>query len=221
MIKGIIFDFDGLLVDTEIISYRNYKALLSEYGCDFSLQDYSENYSGKPEVINTKKLIDTYHLPIDFESLCKLNIDTETELFAQGVDLKPGAAELLSFLKEQNIKMIIGSSSTRERALGVLKQHGIEELFDGFVFAEDISKSKPDPEVFVTARNAMGCGSNECFVIEDSENGIEAGYRAGIPVICVPDLKLPAEEFRKKAKYVVNSLSDVIGIIKGENASED
>lgn len=213
MIKGIIFDFDGLLADTEIVSYKIYKTILEKYGHDYTKQDYSQGYSGKTEVINVNNLINTYRLPLEFDACFKLVIDTEKELLKQGVDLKPGAIELLSFLKEKSIKTIIASSSTRDRALGILRQHDIESMFDDFVFAEDISHSKPDPEIFLKAKDKLGLNNDECFVIEDSENGIEAGYRAGIPVICVPDMKMPKDEYLHKTRYVVRTLDEIISVL--------
>lgn len=212
MVKGFIFDFDGLLVDTEIVSYRIYKTILEKYGYEYTMQDYSQDYSGKTEVINVSNLINTYHLPLDFDTCFKLVIDTEEQLLKQGVNLKPGAAKLLSFFKEKGFKMIVASSSTRERAISILKQHGIEKMFDDFVFAEDINHSKPDPEIFIKAKNKLGLNNDECFVVEDSENGIEAGYRADIPVICVPDMKTPKEEYLNKARYVVKTLDEIISL---------
>ena len=114
--------------------------------------------------------------------------------------------------------MVVASSSTRERAINILEKHDIKHSFDGFVFAEDISNSKPNPEIFIKAKNILGFDEYECLVIDDSANGILAGSRAGIPVICVPDMKTPKDECLTKTKYVMNSLEDIIKIIDKINS---
>ena len=86
-------------------------------------------------------------------------------------------------------------------------------MFDDFVCADYISHSKPDPEIFLKAKDKLGLNNDECFVIEDSENGIEAGYRAGIPVICVPDMKMPKDEYLHKTRYVVRTLDEIISVL--------
>lgn len=218
MIKGIIFDFDGLIVDTEIVSYRIYKKILSDFGHDFTKYDYAYKYSGKTEEKNIKNLIDEYKLPLSFDQCFDLVIRTEKSMLEKGVDLKAGVNELLTYLSENKIKMLVASSSTRERAIKILENHDIKHYFEGFVFAEDISKSKPNPEIFIKAKNILGFDEDECLVIEDSENGILAGSRAGIPVICVPDMKIPKDEYLKRTKYVANSLEDIIKIIDEINS---
>ena len=218
MIRGIIFDFDGVIVDTEIVSYRIYKKILSDFGHDFTKYDYAYNFSGKTEEKNVNNLIDQYKLPLSFDECFDLVISTEKSMLAKGVDLKAGVNELLTYLSDNNIKMIIASSSTRERAINILEKHDIKHYFEGFVFAEDISKSKPNPEIFIKANELLGFDKEECLVIEDSENGILAGYSAGIPVICVPDMKIPKDEYLDRTKYVVNSLEDIIKIIDKINS---
>lgn len=85
MIKGVIFDLDGLLVDTEIISYKVYRDILSKYGYAFTIKDYAENYSGITEAINVNNLINRYNLPLSFDDCLNLSISTEKELLKQGV----------------------------------------------------------------------------------------------------------------------------------------
>ena len=218
MIRGIIFDFDGVIVDTEIVSYRIYKKILSDFGHDFTKYDYAYNFSGKTEEKNVNNLIDQYKLPLSFDECFDLVISTEKSMLAKEVDLKAGVDELLTYLSDNNIKMIVASSSTRERAINILEKHDIKHYFEGFVFAEDISKSKPNPEIFTKANELLGFDKEECLVIEDSENGILAGYSAGIPVICVPDMKIPKDEYLNKTKHVVNSLEEIIKIIDEINS---
>ena len=209
MKKAVIFDLDGLLIDSEIISYKMYADLLQKHNLRFTLDTYARHYSGKNGVTNMQNLIFTYHLPISLEQGLAYVDALEKGYFAEGVPLKPGARELLHFLKRRDIKILLASSSTRERALSVLAQHGIENCFDAMVFGPEIAHGKPAPDIFIRAREKSGEASADCLVLEDSEAGIRAAYAAGIDVICVPDMKRPDGAFLSAAAAVLPSLFDV------------
>lgn len=209
MKKAVIFDLDGLLIDSEIISYKMYADLLQKHNLRFTLDTYARHYSGKNGVTNMQNLIFTYHLPISLEQGLAYVDALEKGYFAEGVPLKPGARELLHFLKRRDIKILLASSSTRERALSVLAQHGIENCFDAMVFGPEIAHGKPAPDIFIKAREKSGEASADCLVLEDSEAGIRAAYAAGIDVICVPDMKRPDGAFLSAAAAVLPSLFDV------------
>ena len=147
MKKAVIFDLDGLLIDSEIISYKMYADLLQKHNLRFTLDTYARHYSGKNGVTNMQNLIFTYHLPISLEQGLAYVDALEKGYFAEGVPLKPGARELLHFLKRRDIKILLASSSTRERALSVLAQHGIENCFDAMVFGPEIAHGKPAPDM--------------------------------------------------------------------------
>ena len=213
MTKAVIFDLDGLLVDTEMIAYRIFKELAAAYGHEFSLQEYTQNYCGKMGMVNITNLINSYHLPFGPEEGMVMMREREKEIFAEGVKLKNGALELLRFLKEHGYKTAIATSSTNERASKILKEHGIENQFDAFVFADDIKRSKPFPDVFLKAAEKLAVEPEDCLVLEDSEAGIEASANAGIPVICIPDLKKPDADHLAKVAAVLTSLHDVIGYL--------
>ena len=214
MIKAVIFDFDGLLVDTEIISLKIYQEILSEFGFDFTKEEYSKHYSGKTEVENIQRFINTFNLPISYQACLNKVLEVEKKLIAQGVELKPGVKPLLAYLKENNFKVALATSSTKERAISILKRHNILNYFDEFVFSEDVKSSKPDPEVFLKACLKLNVSNNEAIVLEDSENGIMASCNAKIPVICIPDMKKPAQEYLDRSLCVFETLNDVIGYLK-------
>lgn len=137
-------------------------------------------------------------------------LEVENRLLAKGIDLKRGAKELLTYLKEKNYNIAIASSSTEERALNILKQHNIKEYFDKLVFGYEVEKGKPSPDIFLKACEKLGEIPQNCLVLEDSEMGILSAYSANIPVICIPDMKIPKKEFLDKTVSVLNSLDEVI-----------
>ena len=209
MKKAIIFDLDGLLIDSEIISYNLYADLLRKYQFRFSLERYARQYSGKNEVTNMQNLIFTYHLPITLEQGLSYVSALEKDYFAKGIPLKPGALELLNFLKHRQIKILLASSSTRERALFALSQNHIETYFDAMVFGPEIAHGKPAPDIFIKAQAKSGEAGADCLILEDSEAGIRAAYAAGIDVICIPDMKRPDDVFLSATAAVLPSLLDV------------
>lgn len=210
MKNTVIFDLDGLLIDSEIISYRLYSDLVAKYGRHMPLEDYISNYSGKTAKSNMRMLIDTYQLPISLEDGLAFEALEERKYFKQGVALKRGAEELLSYLKNRKYKILLASSSTKERAVGVLEQNGIAGFFDNMVFGMEVKRGKPFPDIFIKACEYAGEPPKNCLVLEDSEAGIQAAYSAGIEVICIPDMKVPKEEFCDKSVAQLSSLEDVI-----------
>ena len=206
MVKAIIFDLDGLLIDTEIVSYKIYKELLQKFGYDFLVEEYTRTYSGKTEIKNVMTLIENYRLPWTVEQGLFQVLSVEERMINEGIDLKKGAKELLSYLKENNYKTAIATSSTCDRAMNILNQHDFAKYFDSFVFAEELTNGKPNPEVFLKACDKIGEEPKNCLVLEDSEAGIQAAYSANIPVICIPDMKMPAQEYLDKTIAVLESL---------------
>lgn len=216
MIKAVIFDMDGLLVDTEIVSYRILKEILAGFGHQFSLEGYTREFSGKPEAVNAAHLVEAYRLPWTAEEALERIFALEREFLAQGVALKPGARALLACLRETGRKAAIASSSTTERGLGILDRHQIRGYFQAAVFAEDIVNGKPAPDVFLKACEKLGEAPEDCLVLEDSEAGILAAHAARIPVICVPDLKTPDRRFLDMTAAVCPSLDQVIPYLSNQ-----
>jgi len=218
MIKTVIFDLDGLLINTEIISYQLYQDLLEPYGCSFDVEDYAQNYSGKTAVGNMEAIIERFGLPICVKEGLEFAARTEKEYFQKGVELKKGARELPAYLKEKQYKVMLASSSTRERALSVLKGHRIDHFFDGMVFGPEVKRGKPCPDIFLKACEKAGEAPAHCLVLEDSEAGIQASYAARIPVLCIPDMKIPEKQFQELAEAVLPSLLEVIPWLEKESS---
>lgn len=102
----------------------------------------------------------------------------------------------------------------------ILDSNGVLSLFDHLVFAKDVKRSKPYPDIFLKACSDLNALPENCLILEDSEAGIEAAYRAGIPVICVPDLKVPAQSFLTKAEQVFQDLDAVRDYLKRKKENQ-
>ena len=206
---AVIFDLDGLLADTEIISLKVYQELLEDFGIPFTEETYSREYSGHREEENVQRFLDTYDFPWNFDQTLEKVYELEARILAKGVNLKKGAKNLLAFLEREGISIALATSSVESRARMILDSNGILSLFDHLVFAKDVKRSKPYPDIFLKACRDLNVLPENCLVLEDSEAGIAAAYRAGIPVICIPDLKMPAQSFLNKTEQVFQDLDAV------------
>ncbi|MGR5846963.1 HAD family hydrolase [Streptococcus pneumoniae] len=206
---AVIFDLDGLLADTEIISLKVYQELLKDFGIPFTEETYSREYSGHREEENVQRFLDTYDLPWNFDQTLDKVYELEAQILAKGVNLKKGAKNLLTYLQREGVPIALATSSVESRAKMILDSNGILSLFDHLVFAKDVKRSKPYPDIFLKACSDLNVLPENCLVLEDSEAGIEAASRAGIPVICIPDLKMPAQSFLNKTEQVFQDLDAV------------
>lgn len=219
MIKAIIFDMDGLLIDSEMISYKCYRDFLKEYNLSFTLEDYIKDYPGKTLIKSLKFIQEHYHLDFDLEEGVQIFRDLEDyHVQKDGVPLKEGALELLNYLKQNHYKTIVATSSRKERALDLLNKLHVLTYFNDFVFGTEVEHSKPAPDIFLKACEKLDVLPTEALVLEDSEAGIDSAFQANIPVICIPDLKKPDEIHKEKTACLLNSLDEVIDYIEKSNA---
>lgn len=217
MIKTVIFDLDGLLIDSETMGFKIYGSLLEKYGDSLSLAEYTEDYCGHTASDSMARLIAAHSLPITHEEGMAFIDLNEREYISRGIPLKKGTRELLKFLYDEKIAAYLASSSTKLRGETILKNNGVFEFFKDSVFGNEIKNCKPAPDIFIAAQRKAKTPCENCLVLEDSEAGIKAAVAANIPVICIPDLKIPRESTLKLTKCVLSSLDGVIDVIKKEN----
>lgn len=218
MIKAIIFDMDGLLIDSEMISYKCYRDFLKEFDLSFTLDDYIKDYPGKTLIKSLNFIKEHYHLEFDIdEGVNKFRYYEDLHVKTDGVPLKKGALKILEYLKQNHYKTIVATSSRKERAFDLLNQLQVMPYFDDFVFGSEVKHSKPAPDIFLKACEKLDVLPNEALVLEDSEAGIDSAYQAHIPVICIPDLKKPDDIHKKRATCLLNSLEEVIKYIEKSN----
>lgn len=217
MKNTVIFDLDGLLINSEVITYKLYNDLLGKYNTSFSLDEYIHSYCGQTAIGNMEKLIEVYHLPITVAYGLSFMSMREQIYLRNGIDLKPGAKELLYYLITNQYKIILASSSTKNRALNVLSKNGIGAFFDNMVFGSDVKKGKPYPDIFLKACEYANEKPENCLVLEDSEAGIQAAHSAEIDVICIPDMKVPSKKFKEMETDELESLDRVIPWLENSN----
>lgn len=191
MIKAVIFDLDGVIVSTDNCHFRAWKKMAEEEGIYFD-KKINNRLRGVSRMAS---------LDIVLERADKEYSNTEKQVFAERKnnyykelikeltpdDILPGAMDNLKELKENGIKIAIGSSSKNTPI--ILKQIGLENYFDAVSDGNNISKSKPDPEVFQKAAEMLGVDAQYCMIVEDADAGIEAGKRAGMKTLSVNGAK--------------------------------
>lgn len=215
MVKAVIFDMDGLMIDSERVTCEGYAVSLEKRGYESSLEFYKTTLG-----TNSKTTVELYKkqygddIPF-YDILNEVHKYIEHEFETKGVPIKEGLIELLQYLKENNYKIILATSSDRQRVDKIFKQAHLFQYFDDYVCGNEVKNGKPDPEIFLTACNKLKVEPYEALVLEDSEAGIEAATRAHIPVICVPDMKYPKKEYAIKCKSIEKSLVDVFNKFKG------
>lgn len=213
MLKAVIFDMDGLMLDSEKETFIAFQEVLVQYNETMDLEFY-KTMLGKPERDNVSKLQERYP-SLDILKLFKETYKhLEIKFSEECIPLKKGLIDLLQFLKENNIKTMIATSSLRVRLNRIIKQANIEKYFNDTISGDEVTFGKPNPEIFLTACSRLGVDPTEAIVLEDSMAGITAAYDGGIPVINIPDLMQPTQEFIDKTISVEKDLHAVIEYIK-------
>lgn len=194
MLRAVIFDFDGVITDSEILHFRAFNEILRGFGFELTKQEYYGKYLGMSDVDCYSTLIREGRLTIDVGQVRSLisskNVVFEKLAREEG-QIIDGVREFLSMLKEHNIPMAICSGALLSEIEMILPQSGLRDLFGIIVAADHVGKGKPDPEGFLLALKRLSDDGHqnlkggECVVIEDSHWGLEAGRAAGMKVVAV------------------------------------
>ncbi|MBO0439978.1 HAD family hydrolase [Candidatus Enterococcus ikei] len=215
-IDGVIFDMDGLLFDTELIYYQSTQKIADAMNFPYSKEVYLQ-FLG----VSDEEVQENYHrIYQDFgkekvDEFIQRSYDDTYQVFESGeVPLKEGVLELLDFLDQQEIPRIVASSNVRPAIELLLDGAGIKNRFSGIVSAEDVTRAKPDPEIFQKALANLGTKADNTLIFEDSFHGVTAADAAGIPVIMVPDLLAPTSEIKEKTVEILNSLTQAPAYLK-------
>lgn len=207
--RGIIFDFDGVLVDTEWAIYQSWVQLYAREGQEISIATYSPclgaGYSHWNPADHLEKLTGKKY-DWEVETPARQAV-LEADLARSG--LMPGAAELLDWCAAQGIGLTVASSSSRRWVQGWLERLGIYQRFAGVFTRTDGYAVKPDPALFLAAQQCLGLPKEDCLIIEDSENGTISARNAGIPCVAIPN-RMTQSSNLSRAAYQQPSLTSLL-----------
>lgn len=207
--KAVIFDMDGVLIDSEQPILDTYVELAEKHGLE-GMEEAVRKCIGIT-MKQTREIMLEYFG--DEETYVSFFEEAQEYLHAKfpnhSYPLKPGVVELLTFLKENGYKIGLASSTRREVVEEITTNHDIIQFFSCLTCGDMVEKSKPEPDIFLKACEGVGVVPEEAIAIEDSFNGIRAAYRAGMTPIMVPDVMEPDEEMKELAAHIFLNLMSV------------
>ena len=212
-IAGVLFDMDGVVIDTEKLYTRFWREASRDLGYPMTLEQALQMRSlGRGP---SQEKLDSFFGPVlRYEDLRARRVELMDAYIAEhGVEEKTGIRELLALLKEKNIPCAITSSSS----LPVIREHlgnlGLLEYFTALCSGKDVPKGKPAPDIYLHGAASIGVAPENCLAVEDSPAGIEAAWRAGCMAVIVPDQDQPSREVLARSFAKADSLLDLMELI--------
>ena len=181
---AVIFDMDGVLLDSEPLHYEAVRLILEEQGVEFPIEDYFR-YLGTTLTSTWDDLCERYPIAMYFEQFeARYNADV-LEQYQAGAPLIRGARELVAQLRDAGVPIAVASSSHREWVEAALTGAGLREYFDQTTAGDEVSVGKPSPEIYLKAAEKLGCDPADCIAVEDAPAGLESATAAGMRVVLV------------------------------------
>ena len=204
MLKGAIFDHDGLMFDTEKVWQANWKKEADKLGIELP-EEFKKEICGS----SGQHMLDIIQKYYHVEDGTDIRVRVRQGV-ADGekkhLDMKEGLLDILDMFQKHGVKMAVASSSGKEMIETNLKNAHVEQYFDAVVSGQEVEHGKPAPDIFLLASERIGVPIEDCYVFEDAFNGVHAGVSSGARTIMVPDLVQPTDEIRKMVAAVCTTL---------------
>ena len=205
-ITAVIFDMDGIIVDSEPLQVESFNETLRAYGVHISKEEFKK-FVGRTQKDIYAEIVAQNNIPESVEDLIARKKVEYFKLVDSKLEPMFGVIELVEWLKGQHIKIAVASSSPLEDILTVLARIKLDRHFDEIVSAFDLPHGKPDPAVFLIAAHRLGKEPENCIVLEDTSIGVTAAKRAGMRCIAIPNYFTKGQDF-SQADYLLEGMQD-------------
>jgi HAD superfamily hydrolase (TIGR01509 family) len=207
-LSAVIFDMDGLMIDSEPIALEVWRRLAGEYGREVSAELYSQ-VIGETPMFGVRHLRAALDLPMEDNELLEEYWTRRTRLMCREVKPTEGLRELLDLLAENSVPMAVASNSPCDYVVAVLEALDLDRYFQCVRSSEDVAEGKPAPDVYLSVLDCLGLEPEKALVLEDSPAGIAAAKAAGLRCYAVPNDDMPGADF-SSANRVFESLVGVV-----------
>lgn len=217
MVSGIIFDMDGILIDSERQSNEGWLWAAGQLGVDMPMW-LIDSFKGAPAELCCKFFDDYYKGVIDYWEAKELRTQHVYKIReTEGIPVKKGVKDIFEYIRNNGLKCAVATSTRRESAEKTLHEIGVWDYLDAVVYGDEVERGKPEPDIFLRAAKAIGVNPSEAAVVEDSINGIKAGYAAGMRVVHIPDTIAIDDDIRKLTYMVCADLNGLIDVVESIN----
>lgn len=217
MVSGIIFDMDGVLIDSERQSNEGWLWAAGQLGVDMPMW-LIDSFKGAPAELCCKSFDDYYKGVIDYWEAKELRTQHVYKIReTEGIPVKKGVKDIFEYIRNNGLKCAVATSTRRESAEKTLHEIGVWDYLDAVVYGDEVEHGKPEPDIFLRAAKAIGVNPSEAVVVEDSINGIKAGYAAGMRVVHIPDTIAIDDDIRKLTYMVCADLNGLIDVVESIN----
>lgn len=217
MVSGIIFDMDGILIDSERQSNEGWIWAAGQLGVDMPMW-LIDSFKGAPAELCCKFFDDYYKGVIDYWEAKELRTQYVYKIReTEGIPVKKGVKDIFEYIRNSGLKCAVATSTRRESAEKTLHEIGVRDYLDAVVYGDEVEHGKPEPDIFLRAAKAIGVNPSEAVVVEDSINGIKAGYAADMRVVHIPDTIAIGDDIRKLTYMVCADLNGLIDVVESIN----
>ena len=217
MVSGILFDMDGVLIDSERQSNEGWLWAAEQLGVDMPMW-LIDSFKGAPAELCCKFFDDYYKGAIDYWEAKELRTQHVYKIReTEGIPVKKGVKDIFEYIRNNGLKCAVATSTRRESAEKTLHEIGVWDYLDAVVYGDEVEHGKPEPDIFLRAAKAIGVNPSEAVVVEDSINGIKAGYAADMRVVHIPDTIAIDDDIRKLTYMVCADLNGLIDVVESIN----
>ena len=213
-VQAVIFDMDGVIFDSERLVIECWQVIADKYNIP-DIVEICMRVQGNNRMETAKRFREKYGNDFPYEIYKNEVTALFRERYGNGkLPLKPGVLEVLTELKRKRVPLALASSTRTDIVKLELDEAHLLPYFDAVLGGDMAPRSKPEPDIFLAAAAALGVVPENCYVLEDSYNGIRAAHRAGMHPVMIPDMQQPTEEIRGLAEVILDNLMEALEYLR-------